>query len=611
MKKLLFPFLLFSLFSCTTKEENILYFDDFATAEKGNYSDIAMILSEKLAKRTDTTAIVVKFSNKRYDFHEEGAFTKEFYISNHDQDNPKKVAFFLNNLRNVTIDGQGASFVFHGRMIPFILTRSQNVKMTNFSIDFELPHLRQLEILTVDKKANEVTATIEPKGNYEIVNEKLIATGEGYEYQPNYAMAFRPDRRLTYMRGDVGFYPKSVTEVEPNILKIKNWEQIQYTEVGERFALRTSYRPTPGIVVDFCKDMVFENIQLHYAEGMGLLAQMTENITLDGFSVCLKGENDPRYFTTQADATHFSACKGLILSQNGLYEGMADDAINVHGTYLKIIKKINDHTVQAQYMHPQAWGFQWGEVGDTVQFIEALKMEVVSEKNYLKSLKSVDKETIVGAKVYELTFENRLPKQVVEGNYSIENLTWTPEVIFRNNTIRNNRARGTLFSTPRHVLCEGNTFDHTHGAAILLAGDSNGWYETGACNDVVIRGNKFRNALTANYQFTNAIISIYPEIPNLKEQKQFFHKNILIENNIFETFDQPLLYAKSTDGILFKGNKVVYNDEFEPFHWNKYMFFFEKVANVLIEGNDFERGLNPKKDIKITLSAGDAVKIIE
>lgn len=61
---------------------------------------------------------------------------------------------------------------------------------------------------------------------------------------------------------------------------------------------------------------------------MGLLAQLCENITLDRFNVCLKGPNDPRYFTTQADATHFSGCKGAIISKNGLYEGMMDDAIN-------------------------------------------------------------------------------------------------------------------------------------------------------------------------------------------------------------------------------------------------------------------------------------------
>ena len=81
------------------------------------------------------------------------------------------------------------------------------------------------------------------------------------------------------------------------------------------------------------------------------------------------------------------------------------------------------------------------------------------------------------------------------------------------NTIRNNRARGTLFSTPRRTIVENNLFDHTSGTAILLCGDCNGWYETGACRDVIIRNNRFVNSLTNMFQFTEAVISIYPEIP--------------------------------------------------------------------------------------------------
>ena len=87
---------------------------------------------------------------------------------------------------------------------------------------------------------------------------------------------------------------------------------------------------------------------------------MSENITLDKFSVCLRGKDDPRYFTTQADATHFSGCKGLIRSVGGLYEGMMDDAINVHGTYLKVQKRIDDKTLVGEYMHGQSYGFEWG-----------------------------------------------------------------------------------------------------------------------------------------------------------------------------------------------------------------------------------------------------------
>lgn len=607
--------LLFISFSGCTPAKVLNEVKIFETLKnsRSNSSSAAVALSNALKASNSKHSEVIKIPTGRYDFYEEGAFTRELYISNHDQDNPKKVAFIFENLKNVTIDGQGSAFVFHGRMIPIVLINCENVTLKNFSVDFEYPHLRQLEILSVNKDADELTASIYPTGNYSVKDKKLFIEGEGYSYTPGLSMAFRADKRLTYIRRDVAFNPKEVSEVSSNTFKIKGWDQIALTSPGERYALRTYYRPTPGIVIDFCKNTKLENVTVHYSEGMGLIAQMSENITLNKFSVKLKGDTDLRYFTTQADATHFSACKGLILSENGIYEGMADDAINVHGTYLKIIKRIDNRTVQARYMHPQAYGFLWGENGDEVQMIESEKMESIDNShNKIAAIKTVDKPTAFGAKVYEITFEKDIPAVISEqGKFAVENLTWTPEVIFRNNIVRNNRARGALFSTPKKVVVENNLFDHTHGTAILLCGDANGWYETGQCKDVIIRNNKFINALTANYQFTNAVISIYPEIPNLKAQQKYFHSGIVIENNLFETFDRPLLYAKSTDGLVFRNNTITYNQEFEPFHWNKHIFFFERVNNISIEKNKFAKPLQPQNDIRTELSEVSAVKIVE
>ncbi|MDD2284266.1 MAG: alpha-1,3-galactosidase B, partial [Paludibacter sp.] len=574
-------------------------------------SVMAVKLIEQLQLRKDTSHVIVSIPKGRYDFYPDSAFVREYYISNHDQDNPKKVGFALENLQNVTIDGQGSEFVFHGRMIPFAILKGRNIALKNFSIDFELPALRQIRITEIDTGKNELLAEIYPQGNYRIDNGKLVLLGEGYEVVPQVSMVFRPDKRLAHIRRDISFNPQSVTEVSPNVLRIQGWNQVKETSSDEHYVLRSWYRPTPGIFVNECTNTVFENVKVHYSEGMALLAQMSENITLDGFSVCLKDVDDPRFFTAQADATHFSACKGVIISKNGLYEGMADDAINVHGTYLRVTKRVNNNTLQVRYMHPQAWGFLWGETGDSVQFVESKKMELVDKHiNTITLIKAIDKPSEFGAKEFEITFADTLPQEISEaGKFGIENLTWTPEVIFSDNIIRNNRARGALFSTPKRVVCENNLFDHTHGSAILLCGDCNGWYETGACKNVVIRNNKFINALTATYQFTNAVISIYPEIPNLKDQQKFFHSGIVIENNTFETFHRPLVYAKSTSGLVFRNNTITYNAEFEPFHWNKYSFFFEKVANVTIENNSFEKGLDAGKDILVNQSADDVIAV--
>lgn len=544
-------------------------------------------LSKIKAECKDGEAVILRFSEGRYDFHEKGAAVREYYISNHDQDNPKKVGIALEDMKNLTLDGQGAQFVFHGRMLPVSLLRSENCSLKNFSIDFENPHIAQVKIL---ENTPQEGIVFEPASwvKYRIAKDSIFeAYGEGWTLKHSWGIAFDGDtKHLVYNTSDIGCPTKGASEIAPRRIRASHWKDARLVP-GTVVAMRGWGRPTPGIFLSHDLNTTLENIKVHYAEGMGLLAQFSENITLEKFCVCLKGEDDPRYFTTQADATHFSGCKGKITSCNGLYEGMMDDAINVHGTYLKVVKRIDDHTLVGRYMHDQSWGFEWGRAGDEVQFVQSSTMELIGNQNKIASIRPHDKEQIDGAREFIITFDEAIDPAVNgQSGFGIENLTWTPEVLFAGNTIRNNRARGSLFSTPRKTVVENNLFDHTSGAAILLCGDCNGWFETGACRNVIIRKNRFVNALTNLFQFTNAVISIYPEIPDLKNQQKYFHGGpeggIVIEDNEFDTFDAPILYAKSVDGLIFRNNVIKKNTDYKPFHSNRNRFWLERVTNVTI-----------------------------
>ena len=534
---------------------------------------------------TSDEGIILRFAPGRYDFHPDRAAERTYYISNHDQDNPKRVGIPLENLKNVTLDGGGASFVFHGRMLPLSLLNSQHCTLKNFSIDFENPHIAQVRIVRSDT-VNGTVFRPEPWVRWRIAPDSVFeAYGEGWTVRHSWGVVFEKDtKRLVYNTGDRACPTQGARLTEEGDVHAPQWKD-SALKPGMRFVMRGWGRPTPGIFLYKDTDTRLENIRIHYAEGMGVLAQLCEDITLDRLSVCLKGEEDPRCFTTQADATHFSGCKGVISSCNGLYEGMMDDAINVHGTYLKVIRRVDDHTLVGRYMHGQSWGFHWGDPGDSVQFIQANTMELTGRTNFITSIRPHDQASEDGAREFLLTFRDALDPAISEaGAYGIENLTWTPEVRFAGNAVRNNRARGALFSTPRRTVVEDNLFDHTSGTAILLCGDCNGWYETGACRDVLIRRNRFVNALTSLYQFTNAVISIYPEIPELDKQQQYFHggngKGIVIEDNVFETFDAPLLYAKSVDGLWFRRNVIRTNTDYPPYHFNRDRFRLERVTNA-------------------------------
>ena len=557
-----------------------------------NASPLIAKALQEIAAEVNFDTVRILLPKGRYDFYPEGASKREYFISNHDQDNPKLVGLAFENMKNVIFDGQGSELVFHGRMLPVSCT------LKNFSIDFANPHISQVKVLENDTVGGLITYEVAPWVEYEIRDSNFVAKGEGWEHVPAWGIAFEGDtKRLVYTTSDISVGSKHVAEIASRkiLAPWKNKKLIPGTVV----VFRGYGRPTPGVFMYHDTNTTLENIQVHYAEGMGLLAQMSENITLDKFSVCLRGKDDPRYFTTQADATHFSGCKGLIRSVGGLYEGMMDDAINVHGTYLKVQKRIDDKTLVGEYMHGQSYGFEWGRPGDAVQFIESKTMEVLGEQNKVAAIETADKPDGHGVKQFRITFEKPVDPAISEvGTYGIENLEWTPEVYFADNVIRNNRARGSLFSTPKKTVVEKNVFDHTSGTAILLCGDCNGWFETGACHDVQIRNNKFINALTNQFQFTNAVISIYPEIPDLKSQKRYFHSGIVIEDNEFETFDMPILYAKSVDGLVFRNNVIRQNHDYPAFHWNNHRFFFQRVVNVEIKDNRFDGGFDEEKDIR-------------
>lgn len=549
---------------------------------------VTKFLDELSGKVGPDDQIVLKFQKGTYRFYQDGITEIEYYISNHDQNQPKRVVFNLHHFRNLTVDGSGSEFIFSGIVTPFILNYTENCHLKNFSIDWDEPMMVPMTIVKNGGRDG-ITFSVPSWVKWTADDDSTFCIkGEQWVVRPTAGIPFDPKtQHITYGTGEFGINTAGFKSLGGNTFLAPKWTNDKL-EAGMVVAARSWHRPAPAISLNEAKQTKLTNVSVHYAFGMGLIAQRCTDITLKGFKVCLKdGEKTDRFYTTSADATHFSQCRGKIVSEDGLYEGMMDDAINVHGVYLKVRQRIDDHTLLCQYMHEQAWGFNWGNSGDSVQFIRANTMEAFGP-NVITGIKPVDRVQLRGMRVFKISFRDELPAEVnQDAGIGIEDLTWTPEVIFRNNIVRNNRARGALFSSPRRTLCEKNTFDHVSGTAILLCGDCNGWYESGAVRDLVIRKNKFINCLTNYFQFTNAVISIYPEIPNLEGQQTLFHGgsagSVVIENNTFDVFDAPLLYAKSIDGLVWRKNKVTKNSEYAPFHWNKEAFKTEHVKNVKIE----------------------------
>ncbi|MCW3116785.1 MAG: alpha,3-galactosidase, partial [Chitinophagaceae bacterium] len=345
--------------------------------------------------------------------------------------------------------------------------------------------------------------------------------------------------------------------------------------IGNILVLRHSQRDHAGIFIVDSKNIQLEKINLYQTAGLGILSQYSENLFFRFIKV-VPNKKKGRYYSGHDDGCHFSNCKGKIVVENCEFAGLMDDPINVHGTAVQIIERKSATALLCRFMHEQSLGMEWARTGDTIGFINHETMQTTAYGTIVR-FEALNKQDFI------VEFREAVPAMMVVKD-ALENLTWTPDLTIRNSLFSVNRARGILISTPGKVLIEDNIFESS-GSAILIAGDANQWFESGAVKDVLIRRNNFLDAcLTSMYQFCEAIISIEPEIPRLNS-KTAFHRNIVITENNFHPYDYPVLYAKSVDGIAFTNNTVTRSLRFTAFHPRKFMFTFLACKKVSVAGN--------------------------
>ena len=551
-----------------------------------------------------------------YHFYAENALDMALWISNHDQQPAQQVMLPFVDLRNLKIRGNGSTFVFHGKCLPVLFMDCENLTLEGVRVDFARPLYSEAKVLAF--KDGKTVVSIDKKAfPYEIHGDKLFFVGENYPLQPIHsAIAFRKDsKNIVSNTSDIGCGNTITVLPDGNIALHHDFSKDgDGVAVGDTLTLRTWWRPAPACVIYRAKDTTLSDVSIHSSFGMTLLAQRSENITIRGTKTAedktsgmFPRPETGRVYSASADATHFSNVKGKVVVENSFFETMMDDAINVHSTCLDIAEIVSPNTIRCRYRHGQAIGFELFEAGENLRFIAGKTLENATKNVPVKAVRRISPTEVL------ITLAKNIPANVKPGD-AVENADYQPEVVFRGNIVQNNRARGALFTTPRKVIVENNVFRNVAGSAILLAGDAQGWYESGACEDIVIRDNIFENNLTSRFQFTNAIISIYPEVRDLASQKRFYHRNIDISDNEFFTFDVPLLFAISAEKIKFTDNTIHYNDDFKA--WKQPSFQFRRCSDVLIRGNRVEDvgtvGLKPQRwsleDCRLELTAPNEIK---
>lgn len=512
---------------------------------------------------------VIIFPRGRYDFHP-------------DPDSEQTIAMALRGARNIVVDGGGSEFVFHGRMKVFHVEDCENVTLRNFSTDWDRPYISQGEFVAVTPQYVDLRID---RSQYPYVIEQghIRFTGEGWSagvvdsYMNIYDKATGTIAYRTRDSHTGNIFNGEAEQVAPDVVRFHG--SILEREVPVRPGqIITLYHGTyilTGIELCYSRDITLEDITLYHTLSNGVYGYRCENITLHRVSTTPRTEKG-RVFSTVADASHFTCCRGRILIDGCAHAGQGDDFMNVRGTYSRIesFKDRRTALIDGRGWTIGATDTLWVVDRETMRRGAELVVRRINKRN--------------GG--YEVEFSDTVPAEVSEGMF-LENKTWTPELVVRNCRFeKKNRARGMLVTTPRRVVIENNCFN-TAGAAILIEGDLDHWFESGSHTDLTIRNNRFVNCCTSGcetgdrWEWGEAPITISPSFRPDSPDSPSYHRNITICDNTFECFDAPVLFARSVENLRFERNRLKSTFDYEPFLWQRSTLRLDGCRRVTVRDN--------------------------
>lgn len=508
----------------------------------------------------------------RIDIWPEKAVKRELYVSNSTENDTlskvKSIAFPFENCNNITLDGNNTLVVLHGKMVSFALLNSKNIKLKDVSFDYERPTMSELTIQSVADTAVEVV--IHPDSKYSIDSGHISFYGEGWKVKSYHTILFNPKSETLHYSNFSPFLKAKAVQISPYRVRFEGRFDANF-HAGDVLTMRDPYRDNCGGFISLSKNIVLENVKMHYMHGLGIVSQFSENISLFKVVVAPR-KNSGRVIASFADCFHFSGCKGLVKIDSCSTSGSHDDPVNVHGTHLQITAIDQAKKLKVRFMHNQSYGFEAFFAGDSIAFINPQTLMPFG-KAKLKSAK------LINPMEMEIEVYGNLESFVKTG-LCIENLTWTPEVIIRNSRFERTNTRGLLITTRRKVLIENNVFYHTGMFPILIADDASSWYESGAVQDMTIQNNLFDGC---GFNSGSGAINIAPEN---HQPGGMVHRNIRIINNSFNMGTPGVLSARSVDRLLFSGNKI---SNTLPSNSNiKAFISLTACRNVKVEKNRFD-----------------------
>ena len=499
------------------------------------------------------------------------AYERYEYISNNSP-SMKRIAFLLENVKDLKVSGNGTTLLFSGHISPFSLEGCRNITVDNLTIDFTRPFVSEGVITAAGKGWFEVQfpewyKVALPQGSLQFPDD----LGETYPFS-NLLEFDTGKKEVAYHVHDYWLgsdtYP-AVKTPEGNYRLYR--QDFGDVTIGNTMVFGASTRENPAFTLLDCEGFLLENVNLHECCGMGVIAQSSKDIELRKVAVEPTPGSD-RIISISADATHFVNCKGYLRMIDCIFKNQKDDATNIHGWYMAVDQIISTDRLILRWRNDGQFGVRFIKPGMTLELVDSQTLEQYARAK----VKSV---SYLNSEYADVTFESPLPSSVKEGDVAAEDDGY-PEVLISGCHIGNNRARGLLINSRGKTVIEKNTF-HTAGTAILFEGDGRYWYEQSGVRDVLIKNNVFENCMYGAASWGSAVIAVGSGIPDREHSR--YHKGIVVEDNVFRGFDSRIVNLYCVDGFTFRNNKIERTEDYPAYGDPERDFVFNHCDNVSVD----------------------------
>lgn len=494
-----------------------------------------------------------------------------FVSNSQDSTDEKPAALVFRDLRHFRIEGSGVqdagktTLLFDGRMVQVLNERVEDISFSQLVFDLKRTTVSEFRVLETGQGWAQIE--IAEGSDYAVESGRLLWRGDWgngrllcQQALPDVGSAWRAEVPRGWR--SAGQIEATATDLGGRRIRLDYSPGDTGLVAGRQYQLRHATRDSVGVHNTRSKDVVFRDCDFYALTNMGFVSQFTENIVYQRVNVA-PPVGSLRTCAAWADIFQFSNCRGDLLVEDCRLSGMQDDAINVHGTHLRIVGRPAENQLLVRFMHPQTYGFAAFAPGDEVAVISHASLREY-KGNPRRRVVGVERRTDME---WLLTFDAATP--VFEPDDVVDNITWHPNLIARRNHVSLSPVRGFLITTRGRVVVEDNVFERCAMPAILVENDAEGWFESGPVRDLLIRRNRFVG--------TGIMISPHAKIADAAAP---VHENIRITDNLFESLGAglPAVSARGVKGLSITGNTA------RPGPW--YLKIDSSSTDVQVEENN-------------------------